>query len=176
MDSYRIPTVIAVIVIAVVVASAAIVTVSQRDQADAATARTEQAEAALAAAQDELTDVQGELAYTTGNLRTVSREVTQVSRTLIAAEDRADELADQNRACRYLVRVNDGLLYGMVAQQHATGQLMQGHEKVARTAVQRAARHVQFVERVVERSGNRSISGLVLDCAPPVSSSGSPSR
>jgi hypothetical protein len=153
-------------IVAVIIASCLVVTVAEHQRADKATSRAERAEGKLAVTQDDLVATQDELTYTSGNLESVSYEVTKVSQTLNSTKGQVDTLAAQNRACRYLIRVNDRLVLAMTSQQKATSHLMHQHKRYAARWLRRAARQVRAVQTIVTRSGHRTIDELIGDCAP----------
>jgi ABC-type transport system involved in cytochrome bd biosynthesis fused ATPase/permease subunit len=152
--------------VVVILTSCIVVTATQYQRAEDSTQRAERAEHALTSAQDELIDTQDELDYTSGNLDTVSFEVTTVSQRLNTAKAQRDRLAAQNRACRFLIRVNDQLMLAMTSQQNATGHLMHSRKKRAVRSVQRAGAHVRAVQAIVKRSGHTTIDGLIRACSP----------
>jgi hypothetical protein len=93
--------------------------------------------------------------------------VATTTSTLTTTTAQRDVLSRRASACRYLVHVNDRLLRGLSLQQDATSYLMDGREKSARRATRRVAWQVRAIQRIVRRSGHRSISQLVHACAPP---------
>jgi len=136
--------------------------------------RAEKAEAHAVDLTDQLTSVKSDLAIAEAQLATTQDELattedrlTTTSRSLDRASKQRSILSRRNRTCRYLVRINDRLLFASVAYGRATDHLMQNRNVRAGRALDRAARHARAVQAVIERSGYRSISGLVNDCAPP---------
>lgn len=122
----------------------------------------------LSAARSDLADAEADADATQDSLdRTRSDLVTSRSelRTSQAANAR---LTSRHRACAVLVRINDHLLAASLQQSHATGAMMRDRDRAARTHVTRASGHVKAVQSLVERSGHRTISGVVNACAPPV--------
>jgi septal ring factor EnvC (AmiA/AmiB activator) len=163
MDTYRVPTVIAVLVIVVVVAAAAVITVTQRDRADAASAHTTRLESTLAQTQAELASTQNELSFTSDSLTTVEQTLQDARQESTQTQT---TLTRQAQTCRYVVRINDHLLRMASFQQNATTHLLRDNRRAARRAVGHAHRQTRAVQILVQRSGYRSLSALVSACAP----------
>jgi septal ring factor EnvC (AmiA/AmiB activator) len=152
--------------VAVILAAAIVVTTTQYQRAEDASSLAESNGRALGDTQAELAEVNANFTATSAALSAVRTELTTTSQTLDTASRQRDTLSSRASACRYVVRVNDRLLRGLSLQQNATEHLLNGREKGARRATRRVAWQVRAIQRLVRRSGHRSISGLVNACAP----------
>jgi len=164
MDSYRIPTIISVLVIVVVVAAAAVITVTQRDRADAASAHTLKLERTLAETRTELGTTQAELEVTSDSLSAAEQEIQDTRSASAAITRQRAALSKQVKTCRYVVAINDHLLQMASRQQQATAAVLRKRMPSARLAVGRAHRQAAAVQILVQRSGYRSLDALVSAC------------
>jgi ABC-type transporter Mla subunit MlaD len=105
---------------------------------------------------------------TQATLADTRQQLTRTSRSLTRTSQTATTLNHRMRACRYLVKVNDHLLYGSVAQQRATGELLKRHPnmRAVKHSINLTARHSHAVMALVKRAGYRNISVLVNACVP----------
>jgi hypothetical protein len=131
-------------------------------------ARADAAEHKLAKTQLSLELTQNALGKTGTALHTTQDRLTTTSQALSRTSSERTVLAQQSRNCRYLVRVNDHLLWGMTNYDSATGFLMDGRRTRAAASIKFASAHVKAIDVLVKRSGHKTISDLVNACAPPV--------
>jgi len=101
------------------------------------------------------------------NLATTDEQLQVTSRSLDRTEAQAATLGRRTAACRYVVRVNDHLLFGAASYATATDHLIHKRNPQAKAALRTAAAHARAVQRIVTNSGHRNISTLVNACAPP---------
>jgi septal ring factor EnvC (AmiA/AmiB activator) len=162
-------------VVAVIIASAGIVAYTQYDRAERvedklASTKTKLAttEVEMANTEATLSDTEGTLATTQKSLTDAQSKLTETKATLDVTVEQRNTLTNQVSTCRYVVRINDRLLAGMLAQSSATGRVMRGKKVAARIAVRRAGAYARAVQRQVRASGYKSLDSLVAACSTPV--------
>jgi hypothetical protein len=131
-------------------------------------ARADAAEHKLAETRTSLALTREALGETGTALHTTQDRLAHTSQVLSRTSSQRSALQRQSQNCRYLVRVNDHLLWGMTNYDTATDRLIDGQRARATASVKRASAHVQAIQALVKRSGHRTISDLVTACAPPV--------
>jgi hypothetical protein len=130
-------------------------------------ARADAAEHKLAETRSSLALTREALGETGTALHTTQDRLAHTTQALSRTSSERSTLERQSRNCRYLVRVNDHLLWGMTNYDSATDHLLNGRRARAAASVRFAGAHVQAIQTLVQRSGHRNISDLVNACAPP---------
>jgi hypothetical protein len=130
-------------------------------------ARADAAEEKLTAARTSLDLTRSALGQASTALHTTKDRLATTSVALSRTSNERSILQRQSRNCRYLVRVNDHLLWGMTNYDTATAALLKGRRARAAASVRHASAHIQAIQALVRRSGHRTISDLVSACAPP---------
>lgn len=157
------------LMVVIVLACAVVITATESTRATSEAQRADEAESSLTSTQAELDQAKADLSTTTGSLGTTRRQLTTTSRSLSRATEARDTLTHRMHACRYLVKINDHLLYGMTAQGRATGQLIKHYpnQRMVKKSLHRAGQHARAIMRLSKRAGYHTISGVVNACSPP---------
>ena len=168
MDMHTLRRITLGLAVTIVLALAIVVAATQTTRAHEQAHRADTAEHGLASTTAELDAANATLSDTTGTLSSTKQRLTSVSRSLDRTKTQRNDLSHRMRACRYLVKVNDHLLYGQVAYQHATGRLLKRNPnmRAVKHDIQHAGRHAKAIIKLSKRGGYHNISGVVDACVP----------
>lgn len=149
------------LVAVVVLVSAVIIGVTLHERLVQARARADVAEGRMTLAEGNLEETETTLHATRSDLARTRHRLGRVT-------TQATTLGQQSHACRYLVKVNDHLLSGSIAYQHATGQLLKTHPHmgVVKRSIDRAHHHAVAVIALTKHAGYRNLDELVFACVP----------
>jgi hypothetical protein len=154
-------------ILTVLIASGIVFAATMYAHARHEAARADRAEHQLAEARTSLELTRNALGETGTALHTTQDRLAHTSQVLSRTSSQRSTLQRQSQNCRYLVRVNDHLLWGMTNYDSATDHLLHGRRVRAAASVRFAGAHVRAIQALVQRSGHRSISDLVNACSPP---------